>query len=82
MWQTCQGQRIVLLTANRNADGPDSLEATIRQHNTAQSLPVFTLADARRVELEATYAARVAIRLLQYFLDVESVRGVGRLYVP
>ena len=82
VWRACQDAGIVLLTANRNDEGPDSLEATIREHNTEQSLPVFTLADPRRVQLDAAYAARVAIKLLQYFLEIDTVRGTGRLCVP
>ena len=34
VWHKCQAQQILLLTNNRNDDGPDSLEATIRQFNT------------------------------------------------
>ncbi len=82
VWHVCQARQIVLLTANRNDDGPTSLEATIRGYNTAQSLPVFTFADARRIQREAGYAAKVAIKLLEHFLDIDAVRGTGRLYVP
>ncbi len=38
--------------------------------------------DERRVQLEAAYAGKVAIKLLEYFLDIDAVRGTGRLYVP
>jgi len=48
LWQACQSRRVVLLTANRNDDGPDSLEATIRRYNMETSLPVFTLANPVR----------------------------------
>jgi hypothetical protein len=82
LWQECQDRQLVLITANRNQDGPDSLETTIRSRNSPASLPVFTVSDARRLKLEATYATRVAVTLLEYFLDIESVRGTGRLYVP
>jgi hypothetical protein len=30
LWQRCQQEQAVLVTANRNADDPDSLEAAIR----------------------------------------------------
>ena len=82
LWQFCQAREIVLVTANRNADGPDSLEATIRGHNGPTSLPVFTVADADRVLLEGTYATRVAEKLLVYLFIIDKVRGTGRLYVP
>lgn len=45
IWSACQKNNIVLLTGNRNAEGPDSLEVTIREHNTTGSLPVLTFAD-------------------------------------
>lgn len=41
VWQRRQQHEALLLTNNRSADGPDSLETTIRVHNTTQSLPVF-----------------------------------------
>jgi hypothetical protein len=82
VWQECQKRQIVLITANRNDDGPDSLESTIRNFGTPLSLPVFTVANARRVQLEAAYAARVAAKLLEHFLEIDQVRGTGRLYVP
>ncbi len=43
LWQVCQQHSIVLITANRNDDGPNSLEATIRDLNHASSLPVLTI---------------------------------------
>ena len=49
LWEACQREQVILLTANRNDAGPDSLEATIQQHNTPTSLPVFTLANEQRV---------------------------------
>jgi hypothetical protein len=82
VWQTCQHEQLILVTANRNADGPDSLEATLRTQNTATSLPVFTIADAKRVLRSREYAERVALRLLDYLLDIDRVRGAGRLYLP
>lgn len=82
LWQECQARQVVLLTANRNDDGPTSLEAAIRTGAMPHSLPVFTLADADRIQRESAYASKVAIKLLEYFLDIDTVRGAGRLYVP
>src|SRR4051794_27337706 len=45
VWESCQRERVVLLTANRNEEGPDSLETTIRTQNQSDSLPVLTLAN-------------------------------------
>jgi hypothetical protein len=82
VWQRCQQEQLVLITANRNADGPDSPEATLRAHNTPESLPVFTVADPERVLHSKEYAERAAVRLLEYLLDIDRVRGTGRLYLP
>ena len=60
--QRCQDEELVLLTGNRNNDGPDSLEATIRALNTATSLPVFTIGTVNRVLQEKAYAERVVER--------------------
>jgi hypothetical protein len=82
LWQTAQREQMVLITANRNADGPDSLEATLRAENTPQSLPVLTIADARRVLDSREYAERTAAQMLDYLLNIDRVLGAGRLYIP
>jgi len=82
LWQVCQQREIILLTANRNDEGPDSLEATIRTLNVPSSLPVLTIAAPERVLASRDYAERVAIQVLEYILDLDHFRGVGRLFVP
>ena len=82
IWHLCQTELLVLITANRNNAGSDSLEATIRAHNTATSLPVFTLADEQAILHSRSYAERVAEQLLDYLLDIDHCRGTGRLYLP
>ena len=39
VWEVCQREQVVLRTANRNDAGTESIEATIQQHNTPESLP-------------------------------------------
>jgi hypothetical protein len=82
IWRTCQKEKLVLLTGNRNDEGPDSLEAVIRDENQPGSLPVFTISDPRRLLHDRLYAERVAERLLDYLTRIDEVRGVGRLYIP
>jgi hypothetical protein len=82
VWLKCQAEELLLVTANRNDDGPESLEATIRTHTTPQSLPFFTLADANRILNERSYAELVADRLLEYLYDIHHLKGTGRLYLP
>lgn len=43
VWQTCQDNALILITGNRNNDGPTSLEATIRERLSPKSLPVITV---------------------------------------
>ena len=82
LWEVCQQRQVILVTGNRNGDGPDSLESTLRSLNTHQCLPVITLADPERIRNEKAYALKTAERLLEYLFDIENYRGTGRLYVP
>jgi hypothetical protein len=82
VWQRCQEKRLFLITNNRNDDGPDSLENTIRTRNTPQSLPVFTIGDADRTLVDSDYSAAVIWALLEYLFDMDGLYGMGRLYLP
>ncbi|MFO0968071.1 MAG: hypothetical protein U0793_21150 [Gemmataceae bacterium] len=82
VWAFCQEHGYYLLTANRNEESEDSLQATIRREGTALSLPVFTFADAKRIHRSAAYLDEVVGRLLEYLLDKERYNGAGRLYLP
>src|SRR5262249_14742566 len=72
VWEVCQRAHVVLLTANRNDEGPEALEATIQQQNTPQSLPVFTFANDQRVLRDRQYAETVADRLIEALFDIDS----------
>ena len=82
LWQFCQTQQIILITGNRNEDGPESLEAVLQTSNTAASMPVFTISEPQRLLSSGVYAHRVVERLIEYLIDVENLRGTGRLYLP
>lgn len=82
IWQTCQDNEIVLITSNRNADGPESLEVTVRERATVSSLPILTIADPDRILENRDYAGRVVERLLEILIDLDAFRGAGRLYLP
>jgi len=58
IWKRCQEKGLFLVTNNRNDDGPDSLESTIRTFGTPQSLPVFTIGNADRTLSDRTYPTR------------------------
>jgi len=82
LWRTCQREQVVLITSNRNADRPDSLQTILREENRSDCLPVFTLADPERVGNDRAYAEETALRLLEYLSQFDSVRGAGRLFLP
>jgi hypothetical protein len=82
VWQACQDGDVLLITGNRSAEGPESLEMTIRQRNTPDCLPVLTLADRDRTLRDRAYAEAVLERLFEVLFDVENMRGAGRLFLP
>ena len=82
LWRHCQRDQVVLITNNRNAEGPGSLEHVIRTETTLDCLPVFTLANAERIRTDKSYAEHTAVRLLEYLLDIKNYRGTARIYVP
>ena len=85
VWDRCQAAGYVLLTANRNGDGEDSLDSVIRAGGPS-ALPVFTIADAGRVMTDSDYARHVIVQMLDYLIDLneqpELLLGAGRLYLP
>ncbi|MBI1830372.1 MAG: hypothetical protein HYR84_02840, partial [Planctomycetes bacterium] len=66
IWQRCQAEELILITDNRNDDSPESLNAAIRQHNKADSLPVFTIADLDKFGASREYEERVVAALFDY----------------
>lgn len=72
---------MILLTANRNMEGEDSLEQVLRKENALNSLPVITIGNVERLG-EPDYHNRCVDRILEIILDIENVIGVGRLYIP
>jgi hypothetical protein len=82
VWKRCQEKQAFLVTGNRNDDGPDSLEATIRAGTTLQSLPVFTIGDANRTMADREYSDAVIWTLIDYLLRMDGLLGTGRLYLP
>ena len=82
IWRLCQREGLVLVTANRNDDGPDSLAAMIRNENTPESLPAITIGDQEALRSSREYGRRVAIRILEMLYDMSNYRGTGRAFVP
>lgn len=82
IWHKCQEQQLVLITNNRNQESPDSLEATIRRYNGPKSLPVFTIGDLDRFRKDRVYAERVLERFYECLVDMETLLGTGRVFLP
>jgi len=70
VWEFSQRHHFLLLTGNRNMQGEDSLEQTIRQHNHPSALPVITISDVDRV-MEYTYRRKCAVKLAELALYSE-----------
>jgi hypothetical protein len=81
IWRFVQARGMLLLTANRNMKGADSLEQTIREENTLSAHPVITIGNEKRLD-EPDYRTRCAARLAEIVFDLEDYLGVGRVYIP
>lgn len=81
IWRFAQSNQMLLLTANRNAKGEDSLEQTIREEGTATSLPVITIGSLDRL-IEREYREQCSARLAEIVLYIENYLGTSRLFIP
>lgn len=81
VWRFAQENQLILLTGNRNNEGVDSLERTLRDENTPTSLPVITVGVIDRME-ERVYREQCAEKLVEIILNIENYLGVGRIYIP
>ena len=82
VWQYSQTNRMILLTANRNMEDENSLEQTLRDANTPDSLPVVTISRQESMIKEARYRKRCAEKLLEIILYLNNYLGVGRVFIP
>lgn len=82
IWQICQAENLLLVTDNRNQEGPDSLEATIRELNGPDNLPIFTISDLDAFRASRAYVEQVVESLYDYLIRIDDLRGTGRLYLP
>jgi predicted nuclease of predicted toxin-antitoxin system len=81
VWHYAQAHEMMILTANRNMKGDDSLEQVMREENTQSSLPVVTISNLDRFS-EPEYRERCVERLAEIVLYIDQYRGVGRLFIP
>ncbi len=81
VWNYAQTNQMMILTANRNMKGKDSLEQVMREGNTSTSFPIVTIGDLARLD-ESEYRERCVDRLVEIVLELESYMGAGRLFIP
>jgi Domain of unknown function (DUF5615) len=81
VWRYAQAHQMLILTANRNMKGEDSLEQVMREENDENSLPVITISSLDRFS-EPDYRERCLERLIAIVVDIEQYKGVGRLFIP
>ena len=72
LWQLAQENQMILLSANRNMKGEDSLEQVLREDNTPNSLPVVTIGNLDRFSREPGDRSRCADRIIEILLDLEN----------
>ncbi|NEO55076.1 MAG: ACP S-malonyltransferase [Okeania sp. SIO3B5] len=82
VWRFAQANQMILLTANRNMKGKDSLEQVIREENTPTSLPVLTVANVERLLADSNYRERCLNRLVEIAIDIEYYQGTMRIFIP
>ena len=81
VWRYAQENQMIILTANRNMKGEDSLEEVMREENTVDSFPALTIGDLDRLD-EFDYRERCIERLIEIVLDIDNYMGSGRLFIP
>jgi len=81
VWRFAQKHKMIMLTANRRMRGKNNLEQVIREENTGQSLPVFTIGNVKRI-FERLYRDQCIARLLEIIEELDNYRGTGRIFIP
>jgi hypothetical protein len=81
VWRFAQAHQMILLTNNRNMEGDDSLEVTLRQENHPSALPVITIGSVDRID-DPDYRLRCATRILEIAAEIENYKGAARLFIP
>lgn len=82
VWQVAQDNQLLLLTANRNMKGEDSLEQVLREDNSPNSFPIVTIGSLDRFRNESSYRSQCADRIIEILLNIENYIGVGRIFIP
>lgn len=81
VWRFVQEKGMLLLTDNRNMQGEDSLEQTLREEVVEGSLPVITIGSRDKLE-NVDYRDKCANRLAEIIIDLDQNLGCNRLFIP
>jgi len=81
VWRFAQQRQMLLLTDNRNMEGDNSLEETLREEVDADSLPVITIGKRGRLD-DPDYREKCADKLVEIVIDLDRYRGYSRLFIP
>ncbi|QTA90632.1 DUF5615 family PIN-like protein [Desulfonema magnum] len=81
VWRFAQKNGMILLTGNRNMENEDSLEQTLRDENTPESLPVLTVSRAGRLD-GRVYRQRCAEKIMEIAVYLEDYLGTARIFIP
>jgi hypothetical protein len=80
VWRFCQREGFILLTGNRNDEDDTSLARTLREENSADSLPVVTVANKNRL-YETGYRENCIYGLMDIVLELNRYLGTGRQFI-
>jgi predicted nuclease of predicted toxin-antitoxin system len=81
VWDYAQANQMMVLTANRNMKGKDSLEQVMRDSNSLDSFPIVTIGDMSRID-ETEYREQCVDRLVEIVINIDNYMGAGRLFIP
>ncbi|MEI6233640.1 MAG: hypothetical protein WCT04_11340 [Planctomycetota bacterium] len=82
IWEALRARDAILITANRNQDGPNSLGSMIARKDSVSAMPVLTISNPNKISRSKEYALHVIDSLFEHLVDIELRRGTGRLYIP
>jgi predicted nuclease of predicted toxin-antitoxin system len=81
VWHFAQKNQMILLTNNRTDNEEHSLEQTMREENTSNSLPILTISNIDRT-IEKDYRIRCIERLVEIIADLDNYLGTARIFIP
>jgi len=70
LWNHCQDEGFILLTYDKNHDGPNSLQATMEDTWNVGRLSMITVSDQDKFSRDGVYAIRVASSIADILVEV------------